>query len=355
MFKHPGPTTVPITDRWNVYVNHVVVHIMDQDLQWAQKALATNISTDAPRVLTLHVIRVIEELNLKKPSWCPYAKEAVNCMRSIAEEAWSRYDLLLATLARINRGSLPHNVGTDKLWDVEMLDLRMLMGQLCAVKDILRLQAAERLTAASEDSCPVPALRNGGPPEYELLTEETLTEHSLRLGLNPSHQATTTIQAKAQEGGQAVPGVPATYHTLGFSLTGRWAQSLTPQRNRNGEVVQRRRSLEENSSVSGINRTNSDPEDPGDRATRRINSRAMYWSYSAEESPSALGQGMDPSQPDPHRPHGSSTMAPMELAGSANSNAPREAPELARSMDLTSVGQRAQAFAPPPGPSSQSL
>ena len=162
--KKRESAAVPVADPWNVYVRHLVVHIMDPSFQWGQKVLSADFSAEPSRAPIQDIIRVVNQINLKKPSRCATAEEAVNCMRLCARDAWLRYDLLCATLTHIQTETVPNSIGSDTIWEVEMLDLRNLMGQLRAVDDILRVQAAERLTATSRSSRPTPLLRSGAPP-----------------------------------------------------------------------------------------------------------------------------------------------------------------------------------------------
>ena len=68
----------------------------------------------------------------------------------------------------------------------------------------------------------MPLLTCGGPPRYDLTVSETVAEHSLKLGLNPSHHASTIIRPEAYEAALAPLQAPATNYGMAFRFAGLW-------------------------------------------------------------------------------------------------------------------------------------
>ena len=148
----------------------------------------------------------------------------MNCMRLSVPDDWSKADILRGTLRQIQTGTLPNSAASDYSWDVQMMGMKNLLGQLEAVKRMLdarknRDRAGLRLVVIA------PPLREGGQPSYTEPIEETASETSLRADLAPSHATVIAINGEEYGWGRERLHVPAMNFGLG-SPSGRTPSAI---------------------------------------------------------------------------------------------------------------------------------
>ena len=230
----------PMTSEWGEYAGHLMLHILDPFSQWSRRTLREGGMTDLAHTSVTELFGLVDQIALEMPSRCKTVKGAVNCMRLGVPHDWSKADLLRATLLQIQTGTLPNSAASDPSWDVEMLTVSMLLGQLAAIKRIMEVQNNRR-RAEFTHVVSVPPLQEGGQPTYAETIEETATETSPRIGLTPSHTTVMALNGEEHERGRERNHFPALNFGCGYRLEGLRSRSLSPSRLVDGRDLHRSR------------------------------------------------------------------------------------------------------------------
>ena len=98
---------------WCRYCEHLVQHILGLVTEFSRRSLRDGSTTDQAHTSLSELHDIVRKISLEKPPRCFTVEGAINCMRLIVPEDWSKADILRGCLRHVQTGTLPNDGASD--------------------------------------------------------------------------------------------------------------------------------------------------------------------------------------------------------------------------------------------------